>query len=331
LRENQRIRARITGTGSALPERVVTNHDLEKIVDTSDQWIVERTGIRERRFAEEGDTLSDYAAVAAQRAMEQAGIAPEDVDIIICGTVTPDWHLPASACFIQERLKAVNAFAFDVIAGCSGFLYGLGIADQYIRTGAAKCAVVIGAELLSKFIDWEDRATCVIFADGAGAAVLQAEEGEYGILGSVLHSAGEAADLICIPGGGTMYPPSEQTLANKQHYIKMKGSETFKLAIRRLTEVCLEVLREEGFDPSAMKYFIPHQANKRIIDAVAHRLELTDSQCVINVDRMGNTSAASIPIALDEINREGRLGEGDLVLFAAFGAGLTWASALVRW
>lgn len=331
MTENRTIRARITGTGSLLPERIVTNHDLEELVDTSDEWIVERTGIRERRIAGEGETLSDYATVAAQRAMDQAGIGPEEVDMIVCGTVTPDWHLPASACFIQERLKAVNAFAFDVIAGCSGFLYGLSMGDQYIRSGASKCVLVIGAELLSKFVDWKDRATCVIFADGAGAAVLQAEEGERGILGTALHSAGEAADLICIPGGGTMYPPSAQMLAEGQQYIKMKGSETFKLAIRRLTEVCMEVLRHEGFDPSAVDHFVPHQANKRIIDAVASRLELTESQCVINVDRTGNTSAASIPIALDEINREGRLKEGDLILFAAFGAGLTWASGLVRW
>lgn len=331
MSQNGIRRARIIGTGAALPERVVTNKDLESLVDTSDEWITERTGIKERRIAGENDTLADYSEKAANQALEMAGVDAKDVDMIICGTVTPDWHLPASACFLQARIGAVNASAFDISAGCSGFLYGLSIADKFIRCGDNKTVLVVGAELLSKFINWEDRSTCVIFADGAGAALLQADTSGRGVLGTKMHAMGEMADYISIPAGGTQFPLSEQVLKDKMHKIRMKGGGTFKLAIRSLTNVCKEVLEEAGLEASDVDVFVPHQANKRIIDAVADRLKVDSEKVIMNIETVGNTSAASIPIALDEAVRANRISEGDMVLFAAFGAGLTWASGLVRW
>jgi 3-oxoacyl-[acyl-carrier-protein] synthase-3 len=326
-------RAWLAGTGHLLPERVLTNHDLEKIVDTSDQWITERTGIKERRIAADGETLADYAVPASENALEMAGIAAEELDLILCATVTPDWHLPASACFIQERLQARKAVAFDLAAGCSGWLYGLGVAEQFVRTGSCRHALVIGAELLSKFIDWQDRTTCILFADGAGAAVVSRAEGNgpSEILGTRMHTNGALTDFISIPGGGAQHPPSEEMLRNRMHYIKMKGQETFKLAVRHLTGVCREVLEEHGRKAEDVKLFVPHQANMRIISAVGDRLKIPRERIVVNVERTGNTSAASIPIALDEANRAGQVSRGDLVLLAAFGAGLTWAATLAVW
>jgi 3-oxoacyl-[acyl-carrier-protein] synthase-3 len=322
--------SRITGTGSALPERVLTNHDLERMVDTSDQWIQERTGIRERRIAEEGDKLSDYAVRAAEAALSAAGLEGPDVDMIVCATVTPDWHLPATACFIQERLGAKGP-AFDLSAGCSGFLYALAAADSFLRTGAARRVLVIGGELLSKYVNWQDRGTCVIFADGAGAVVLERREGERGVLETRLHADGRMADFISIPGGGTQHPPSHSMIDEGLHLIHMKGNETFKIAIRSLTSVCREVLEARGLGPKDVDLFVPHQANVRIINAVGDRLGVDADHTYLNIERVGNTSAASIPLALDEAVRAGRVAEGDLLLFAAFGAGLTWGASLVRW
>jgi 3-oxoacyl-[acyl-carrier-protein] synthase-3 len=323
-------RARIIGTGRSLPARIVTNADLEKIVDTSDEWITTRTGIRQRHIAADGEKLSDFASVAARQALEMAGVPASSLDMILCATVTPDWHLPATACFIQRRIGA-KCPAFDLQAGCSGFMYALDAGDAFIRSGKAKRVLVIGGELLSKYINWKDRATCVIFADGAGAVVLDAQDGESGVLATRLRADGDMAEYISVPGLGTESPASPETLEKGLHLIHMKGNETFRLAIRSLTEVCEEVLAEVGLTPKDVDLFVPHQANLRIIDSVGERLGLSREQTWINIDRVGNTSAGSIPIALDEAVRAGRLTEGDIALFAAFGAGLTWAGSVVRW
>lgn len=325
------IRSRIRGTGHSLPDRVLTNLDLEKMVDTSDEWITTRTGIKERHIASSDEYLSLFCTRAARQAMEMAGVEGKDIDLIIIGTVTPDQPIPATACFVQAELGASNAAVFDLSAGCSGFLYALTIADKFIKTGSARHALVIGAEVLSKFTDWNDRSTCVLFADGAGAVVLSAEEGESGILSSAIHADGTMADFIYLPGGGSKIPVSHEMIDNNLHTIKMRGNETFKIAVRSLEAVCREAIREASLTPRDVRWFIPHQANTRIIKAVGSRLGWPPESIYLNIDRMGNTSSASIPIALDEIIRLGKVQEGDTLLLAAFGAGLTWGSALVRW
>lgn len=324
-------RAVITGTGSSLPERVLTNADLEKMVDTSDEWIVTRTGIRERRIAAEREPLSKYATVAARNALEAAGVDPADIGLIVLATVTPDMPIPATACTIQHELGCRNAVAFDIAAGCSGFIYAQAVAQQFIENGQYRNVLVIGGELLSKFVDWTDRATCVIFADGAGAVVLQCRDSEDGLLASCMHADGSMADFICRPGGGSAQPPSQQMLDEGTHFIQMRGNETFKMAVRSITGVCREVLEQAGLTPADVDWFIPHQANLRIISAVGQRLGIPEERCYLNIDRVGNTSAASIPIALDEAVREGKIKSGHIVLMAAFGAGLTWAASVVRW
>lgn len=325
------FRAVIAGTGASLPERILTNQELERMVDTSDEWITTRTGIKERRVAAEGDGLSRYATEASRRALEMAGEDPAALDLIICATVTPDMPIPSTACFIQEILGAKRAAGFDMQAGCSGFIYGLAVAEQFIATGTYERILVIGAELLTKYLNWKDRATCVIFADGAGAVVLRRGEGPGGVLATTLRSDGSMADFICMPGGGALRPPTRETVDEGLHYIRMKGNETFKIAVRSLEEVSREVLAAAGLEPSQVDLFIPHQANRRIIDAVGSRLGLGPEQVFVNIDRVGNTSAASIPIALDEAVRQGRVEPGQTLLFAAFGAGLTWGAALIRW
>jgi 3-oxoacyl-[acyl-carrier-protein] synthase-3 len=321
----------ISGTGSALPERVVTNRDLEKTVDTSDEWIVTRTGIRERRIAGEGDRLSTYAIPAGRQALEMAGVPASKLDMIICATVTPDMPIPATACFIQTALGAPRCPAFDMQAGCSGFIYALTIAKQFVINGRYDNILVIGAELLSKYLDWKDRTTCVIFADGAGAVLVSAGEPPRGILATSIHTDGSMADFITMPGGGTAYPTTEKTVRDRLHFIKMKGNETFKIAVRAIEEVSREVLQSAGLRPEDVDLFVPHQANLRIIDGVAQRLALDPSKCYVNIERVGNTSAASIPIALDEVVRAGRVKQDEILLFAAFGAGLTWGASVVRW
>jgi 3-oxoacyl-[acyl-carrier-protein] synthase-3 len=325
------FRAVINGTGASLPERVLTNQDLEKIVDTSDDWITTRTGIKERRVAGEGEGLSQYATDAARRALEMAGEDPAALDMIICATVTPDMPIPSTACFIQENLGAKRAAGFDLQAGCSGFIYGLAVAEQFIATGTYERILVIGAELLSKYLNWKDRTTCVIFADGAGAVILGRGEGPRGVLATTLKTDGSMADFICMPGGGALRPPTHETVDEGLHFIRMRGNETFKIAVRSLEDVSREVLASAGLEPAQLDLFIPHQANRRIIDAVGSRLGIGPDQVYVNIERVGNTSAASIPIALDEAVREGRVKSGQTLLFAAFGAGLTWGAALVRW
>jgi len=321
----------ITGTGRGVPARVVTNFDLEKLVDTSDAWITTRTGIRERRIAGPEEVVSTFAATACRQAMDMAGIGPADVGLIICATVTPDMPIPATACLLQELLGCEGAAAFDMSAGCSGFIYAQSVAKQFLITGRYRHILVVGAELLSKFLDWSDRGTCVIFADGAGAVVMSEGEEPRGVLASAMHTDGSMSDFIIIEGGGCKIPPSAESVREGKHFIRMRGNETFKIAVRRIEEVSREVLDKSGLSPADIDWFIPHQANKRIIDAVGDRLGIPAEKCYVNLDRYGNTSAASIPIALDEAVREGHVKRGQVVLMAAFGAGLTWAASVVRW
>jgi len=321
----------ITGTGMSVPERVLTNQELEKIVDTSDEWIATRTGIRERRIAAEGDSLSQYCIVAGRQAIEAAGITPEQIDLIILATVTPDMPIPATACTIQHQLGCTNAPAFDLSAGCSGFLYAQSVAKQFLLTDRVNHILVIGAELLSKYIDWQDRTTCVLFADGAGAVVMSRGESPRGVLASALHTDGSMVDFICMPGGGVLHPPGQAMIDQRLHYIRMRGNETFKMAVRSIEEVCREVLDAAGLTCADVDWLVPHQANQRIIDAVGQRLDLPPERVYLNIERYGNTSSASIPIALDEAVRTGKIREGQIVLMAAFGAGLTWGASVVRW
>jgi 3-oxoacyl-[acyl-carrier-protein] synthase-3 len=275
--------------------------------------------------------MSQFATEACRRALESAGVPPNDVDLIICATVTPDMPIPATSCTIQQQLGCERAAAFDMAAGCSGFIYAQSVAKQFLLTGRYRHVLVVGAELLSKFLDWSDRATCVIFADGAGAALMSIGEPPRGLLASALHSDGGMADLIYMEGGGTKHPPTEETVRQRLHFIRMKGNETFKIAVRSLEEVSREVLTMADLTPAQVDWFIPHQANQRIIDAVGTRLGISADRCFVNIERYGNTSAASIPIALDEAVRMGKIRSGDVVLMAAFGAGLTWAASVVRW
>jgi len=323
--------AGILGTGRALPKKVVTNFDLEKIVDTTDQWIRERTGIQERRQIGPGDTTSSLSIQAAKQALETAGITPQQLDLIICSTISPDMPLPSTAAFIQRGLGAPTCCAFDMAAACSGFLFGATVAERFICTGKAQYALVVGAELLSPYIDWKDRATCVLFGDGVAAAVLGPVEPPSGILASELHTDGNYAETLCIPGGGTAHPASVETVESGLHYIKMKGNELFKVAVRSMEEVSRSVLAKGGVCPQQIDLFIPHQANQRITDAVRQRLGVPEEKVYSNIARIGNTSSASIPLCLDECWRSGRIQKGDVLLLCSFGAGVTWGAVLVRW
>jgi 3-oxoacyl-[acyl-carrier-protein] synthase-3 len=325
------VRSRISGTGHSLPQKVLTNADLEKMVDTTDEWITTRTGIRERRIAAEDEYLSLFVAEASRRALEMASLTAEELDLIIVATVTPDQPIPSTACFVQQMIGAKKAAAFDMAAGCSGFIYAVTVGDSFIRNGLARHVLVVGGEILSKQVDWRDRATCVLFADGAGAVVLSAEVNGRGLLSSAIHADGSMAEFITLPGGGSKIPVSHAMIDANLHTIKMKGNETFKIAVRSLESVCREAIERAGLTPADVRWFVPHQANVRIINAVAERLGWPPETIYLNIDRIGNTSAASIPIALDELVRSGRVQPGDILLFAAFGAGLTWGSGLVRW
>jgi len=323
--------AGVLGTGSALPEKVVTNFDLEKMVDTSDQWITERTGIKERRQAAPHETTSTLSVQASRKALAKAGIKAADLDLIICSTISPDMPLPSTASLIQRELGARGCCAFDLAAACSGFLFGMTVAEQFIRTGAAKYVLVIGAELLSRYLDYKDRATCVIFGDGVAAAVFGPVEPPSGILAHELHTEGQYADHLFIPAGGTALPASCQTVEQGGHYIKMRGNELFKVAVRSLEDVSRQVLKKAGLTAHDLDLFIPHQANQRITEAVRERLGVCPEKLYSNISRVGNTSSASIPICLDECVQSGRLKKGDLVLMSAFGAGVTWGAVLMRW
>ena len=324
------MRARITGTGSYASSRVLTNADLERMVATSDEWIRERTGIGERRLAGTGEACSDLAVQAGRRALAAAGLSATDLDLILLATCTGDYPLPATACLVQHQLGATRAAACDLSAACCGFVYALSMADAYVRTGM-RHVLVIGSEVMSAITDWTDRNTCVLFGDGAGAVVVSAGEGDRGILSTHLRSDGALCELIMVPGGGSRTPPSEKVIAERQQYIKMRGNETFKVAVRTLEEVARETLAVNGLRIEDLDLYVPHQANIRILRAVTERLGLSMDKVMLNVDRYGNTSAASIPIALDEAVRGGRVKDGSLVMLGAFGAGLTWASAMIKW
>ena len=316
-------RAVIIGTGSALPERYVTNAELAETVDTSDEWIVERTGIRGRYIAGDGETTSSLASEAARRAIEAAGIAPADIGLIILATATPDQTFPASATIVQTALGIDDCVAFDIQAVCSGFLYGLTVADSMIRSGAATYALVIGAETFSRILDWEDRATCVLFGDGAGAVVLKAEEGVRGILAAKLHADGRHNQLLYVDGG----PSTTQTVGK----LRMKGQEVFRHAVTNLASVLREVMATAGLEVSDIDWLVPHQANRRILDATARKLSLAPERVIITVDRHANTSAASVPLALDAGVRDGRVKRGDLLVLEAMGGGFTWGAAAIRY
>ncbi|OGR25209.1 MAG: 3-oxoacyl-ACP synthase [Desulfuromonadales bacterium GWD2_54_10] len=324
-------RPKITGTGSAVPEKVLTNLDIEKMVDTNDEWITTRTGIKERHIAVEGEYTSTLGARAAQEALRMAGIDAGDIDLIVVATVTPDFPFPSTACIIQKELQASKAAAFDVSAACSGFLYGLSIVEKYIRAGTVSKAIVIGAETLSRIVDWTDRNTCCLFGDGAGAVVLEAVDGDSGILSTHVHSDGSYWDLLYQPACGSRNPASVLAIDQRLPFICMQGNEIFKLAVRAMGEVATEALAANGLSTDDVDLFISHQANRRIIDAIAKRLGLPETKMFSNLEKYGNTSSASIPLALDQANRSLRIHDGDVVLFAAFGGGLTWASAVLRW
>ncbi len=317
--------ARIVGTGSYLPERVMTNAELERMVDTSDTWIRERTGIRERRIAADGETTCDLAEKAARRALKAAGVAPRDIDLVVVGTTTPDQIFPSTACLLQARLGIHGPAAFDVQAVCTGFVYALGVADQFLRTGAATTALVIGAETMSRIIDWQDRDTCVLFGDGAGAVVLQADR-KPGILSTHLHADGKHADLLQVPGG-----ISGGYADGRDPFLRMRGKEVFKVATTTLSRIVDETLQTNGLKREDVDWLIPHQANNRIIAAIGRKLGLPEERVVNTVAEHGNTSAASVPLALDTAVRDGRIRPGELLLLEAFGGGFTWGSALVRY
>jgi 3-oxoacyl-[acyl-carrier-protein] synthase-3 len=321
----------LAGTGSKVPERVLTNADLERMVDTSDEWIVTRTGIRERRISEPGQAVTDLALPAAQAALEMAGISPLDVDKIIVATVTPDRILPSASCTLQERLGASHAAAFDLNAACSGFVYGVSVGAGLIASGTADTVLVIGAETLSKIVDYEDRATCVLFGDGAGAAVLRPCDPGHGILAARLRSDGTQGHVLEIPAGGSRLPASHDTIDAHGHFIKMKGNELFKFSVRAMETVTRQAVEEAGIPLEKVRFLVPHQANMRIIQAVADRLGVGDDRLVLNIDRFGNTSAASIPISLDELLRSGRVMPGDVIGLVAFGGGVTWGAVVLEW
>ena len=326
-------KAVITGLGKYVPEKILTNQDLEEMVDTSDEWIVSRTGIKERRIAADDETTSDLAYKAGKKALEDAELDPKKLDLILVATVTPDMLFPATACIIQDKIGAVNAAAFDLEAGCSGFVYALSTAAQFIESGAYDNILVIGAETLSKITDWEDRSTCVLFGDGAGACLLQADnsENEAGIMAFELGADGSGADCLKVPGGGSMIPASQESVKNREHFIKMEGNQVFKFAVKTMAQASKRVIEQAGLSVSDIDLFVPHQANTRIIDAAARRLDLADDKVYVNLPKYGNTSGASVPLALIEARNEGLIESGDNLVLVAFGAGLTWSSALVKW
>lgn len=325
------IRGKIIATGSYVPENIITNQDLEKIVETSDDWITERTGIKERRIVNGHQATSDLAYEAASIALKRAHLKPKDIDLIIVATITPDMPFPSTACILQDRLGAKNAAAFDVNAACSGFVYGLHIVNSLIRSGIHQRILLVGAEVLSKVTDWQDRTTCILFGDGAGAAIIEATKEKRGIMSTRINSDGSLSELICLPGGGSRNPCSRDTILKRLNFIKMKGNETFRVAVRALEDLVVKALEENNLDPSQLSLLIPHQANIRIIQATAKRLNLPMEKVFVNIHKFGNTSAASVPIALDEAVQAGKVQDGDYILLEAFGGGLTWASSLIRW
>lgn len=321
----------IVGTGSYVPERVLTNADLEKMVDTTDEWIVTRSGIRERRIAPEHICTSDMGAEAARRAMDQAGVGAADIDLVICATITPDMPFPATACLVQHKIGVKRAAAFDIEAACSGFVYALEIGQQFITSGTYNTVLVVGAEKLSTIVDWQDRSTCVLFGDGAGAAILRSHGNSHGILTTCMGADGGQSDILLMPAGGARYPATKESVSAGMHYLKMAGKEVFKLAVTAMLNAAEEAMAKCNLTIDDIKCVIPHQANIRILDAMAERLGSPKEKIYVNLDRYGNVSSASVAIALDEAAREGRFQRGDLILLVVFGSGLTWASCVIQW
>ncbi len=324
-------RAKIVGIGAYVPKRILTNADMEKLVDTSDEWIVQRSGIRERRIVDEGETTSDLAVRAAQMALERANLTPDDIDFVVLGTTTADMQFPSTANYVQSKLGCRNIGSVDVWAACTGSIYSLSIGSQFVQTGKYQRVLAIGAETLTRILDFKDRGTCVLLADGAGAAVLEASDDGRGIIDTDLYSDGSKWELLYMPGGGSKYPASHETVDQRMHYVKMRGSEIFKIAVRMFVDCCSTLLARHSLTVSDVNLFVPHQANLRIIEAAAKRLNMPMERVFVNVDRYGNTGAASVYLALEEAATTGRLHPGDLVLLAAFGGGVTWGSALIRW
>jgi len=323
--------AGIIGTGSCLPDKIVTNQDMEKIVDTTDEWVKTRTGISERRMTDENTATSDLATVAASRALENAGLGPEEIDLILVATVTPDVMFPSTACIVQDNIGAINAAAFDLEAACSGFLYGLAVAENFIKTGYYKNVLVIGAETLTKLVDFTDRNTCVLFGDGAGAAIVSEVPEGYGILSSYIGADGKGGKLLTVPAGGSRIPSSVESVLNRLHYVKMDGKEVFKFAVKIMGDAAEKALEKCGLDKEDIDFLIPHQANRRIIDASIKRLKMPNEKVYINLDKYGNMSSASVAVAIDEASRKGLLKDGDTIVLVGFGGGLIWGSAVLKW
>ncbi|MDE1170957.1 MAG: ketoacyl-ACP synthase III [Verrucomicrobium sp.] len=326
-----RRNASIFSTGAYLPEKVLTNADLEKIVDTTDEWITTRTGIKERRIAAEGEMTSDMGAAAALQAMQEGGIKPEEIDLIICATCTPDTIFPSTACHIQEKIGAKRAAAFDIQAACSGFLYGLIVAEQFIASHVYETVLVIGAEKLSSIVNWKDRNTCVLFGDGAGAVIVRNRQDGHGLLASDMGADGSQTDILSLPAGGCRLPVTADVIDQQLHTLQMSGREVYKYAVNAMNDSAERCLAKAGIDSSEISLIIPHQANVRIIESVAQKMKAPLSRCYINLDRYGNMSAACIPVALHEAAKKGMLHQGDIILLVAFGGGLTWASAVLEW
>lgn len=324
--------AKITSMGVGVPPGLLTNQDLERMVETSNDWIVERTGILRRHIVDKGVTTSDLAAEAAQQILDKTGCDPNDIELIIVATITPDMQLPATACLVQDKIGAKNAWGFDMSIACSGFLYAMQVATQFIKTGAHKKAIVVGLDVMSSIIDYEDRQTCIIFGDGGGAALIEpAEEGEEGII-DFLHAVdGSGGDYLCLPGGGSKNPTSEETIKNRMHYVHQDGKVVFKYATRKMAELCVNLLERNGLTGDDIDVFIPHQANLRIISAAVDRLKVPMEKVIINISEYGNTTAGTLPLAIDSALSEGKLKKGDLVLLGTVGAGFSAGAALVRW
>ncbi|MHC4138998.1 MAG: beta-ketoacyl-ACP synthase III [Planctomycetota bacterium] len=324
-------KASITGVGSFLPEKVLTNDDLSKVLDTTDEWITKRTGIRERRIVENGVAASDLAVEASMRALDDANVLPAEVDLIITSTITPDCLFPSTSCYVQEKLGARNAGAFDLLAACAGFVYALSVAKSFVASGAMKTVLVVGAECMSKITDYTDRSTCILFGDGAGAVVVQQGNGRREIITTHLGSDGSQAELLMLPAGGSKLPASRETVDSRLHYIKLRGKEVFKQAIINMVDVITKTAAENNMQVEDIDMIIPHQSNIRIIEAAMEKLKLSREKAYVNINRYGNTSSASIPIAIDEIEKGNMLKSGDTALLVAFGGGLTWSSSIIKW
>ena len=325
------MKATITTTAQYLPERTLSNQELEKMVDTTNEWILSRTGIENRHLVKEGEATSDMGTQIAKRLLEKSGKSPEEIDLILVATSTPDFPVVSTAALIQDKIGAINAWGYDIVAACTGFVYAMETGSKLVESGQYKCVIVIGSDTMSSIIDYTDRNTCVIFGDGGGGVILEPTENENGILDAILHTDGSGHKYLTVPAGGSLNPASQKTIDNKMHYVYQDGKTVFKFAVKNMADVSKQILDKNKLIGSDIKLFIPHQANKRIIDAAAKRCGINDEQVLVNINKYGNTTAGTIPIALNEAVESGRLVEGDLLLLAAFGGGFTWGSMLIRW